>query len=202
MRTVTEEMNEPDRSHRRGVGRKGSSRIPSNGARNQVLHIDIQLDTGANCVTVRRGPLQRSAPAPGQWREIALHTSPRECRGILPFSGAVKSYLKAYIEVARSSKPNGSSTMPLPFTADVRCLMAAGRDRLQRMVQHAERHGPLLQENLNCVPEMPRTLLAHNVRNGHHYGRHPPPSSRSLHRQPRASAAPGGRLLEPSRSTA
>ena len=57
------------------------------------------------------------------------------------------------------------------FTADVPMRMEAGRDRLQRMVQHAEKHGALLLlENLNVEPPTAEVhYLAHTQEEWRYY---------------------------------
>ncbi len=145
-------------------------------ARNQVRHIDIQLDTGANAVTLfdeaRCRSIRQAAKANGV--HIALHTlSAVNVAEYSPFlSEAVEAYLKAYIEVAPKL---GAQWIVVHagyhFTADVPMRMEAGRDRLQRMVQHAERHGALLLlENLNREPENAEVhYLAHTMEEWRYY---------------------------------
>ena len=124
-------------------------------ARNQVHHIDIQLDTGANTVTLfddaRCRDIRARAKANGV--HIALHTlSAVNVAEYSPFlSEAVDAYLRAYIEVAPKLEAEWIVVHAgHHFTADVAQRMEAGRDRLQRMVKHAEQHGALLLlENLN-----------------------------------------------------
>ena len=57
------------------------------------------------------------------------------------------------------------------FTADVPMRMEAGRDRLQRMVKHAETHGALLLlENLNREPDNAEVhYLAHTMDEWRYY---------------------------------
>ncbi|WP_246523256.1 sugar phosphate isomerase/epimerase family protein [Neoroseomonas eburnea] len=145
-------------------------------ARNQVRHIDIQLDTGANAVTTfddaRCRDIRRRAEANGV--AIALHTlSAVNVAEYSPFlSEAVDSYLKAYIEVAPKLHAEWIVVHAgYHFTADVPMRMEAGRDRLQRMVKHAEQHGALLLlENLNREPENAEVhYLAHTVEEWRYY---------------------------------
>lgn len=145
-------------------------------ARNRVRHIDIQLDTGPNAVTLfdeaRCRDIRRSAEANGV--AIALHTlSAVNVAEYSPFlSDAVDRYLEAYIEVAPKLAAEWIVVHAgYHFTADVPMRMEAGRDRLQRMVRHAERHGALLLlENLNREPENAEVhYLAHTVEEWRYY---------------------------------
>lgn len=145
-------------------------------ARNQVRHIDIQLDTGANAVTLfdeaRCRAIRAAAAANGV--HIALHTlSAVNVAEYSPFlSDAVDAYMRAYIEVAPRL---GAEWIVVHagyhFTADVPMRMEAGRDRLQRMVKHAETHGALLLlENLNREPDNAEVhYLAHTMEEWRYY---------------------------------
>jgi sugar phosphate isomerase/epimerase len=124
-----------------------------------VRHIDIQLDTGPNVVThfddQRCRDIRRRAEANGV--AVALHTlSAVNVAEYSPFlSLAVDQYLKAYIEVAPRLGAHWIVVHAgYHFTADVEMRMQAGRDRLQRLVRHAENEGALLLlENLNREPD-------------------------------------------------
>ncbi len=145
-------------------------------ARNEVRHIDIQLDTGANAVTLfddaRCRAIRSSAKANGV--VVALHTlSAVNVAEYSPFlSEAVDAYMRAYIELAPKLDAEWIVVHAgYHFTADVAQRMEAGRDRLQRMVQHAERHGALLLlENLNREPENAEVhYLAHTMEEWRYY---------------------------------
>lgn len=145
-------------------------------ARNAVRHIDIQLDTGPNAVTLfddaRCRDIRARATANGV--SIALHTlSAVNVAEYSPFlSEAVDAYLQAYIEVAPRLEAEWIVVHAgYHFTADVTMRMEAGRDRLQRMVRHAERHGALLLlENLNREPDNAEVhYLAHTVEEWRYY---------------------------------
>jgi len=145
-------------------------------ARNQVRHIDIQLDTGENKVTMfddaRCRAIVASARANGV--TIALHTlSAVNVGEYSPFlSEAVDAYMRAYIEVAPKLAAEWIVVHAgYHFTADVPMRMEAGRDRLQRMVQHAEKHGALLLlENLNVEPPTAEVhYLAHTQEEWRYY---------------------------------
>ena len=143
---------------------------------NAVRHIDIQLDTGANAVTTFdaergkriRGLLERHGV------HLGLHTlSAVNVAEYSPFlSEAVDAYLKAYIEAMPLL---GASHIVVHagyhFTADVEMRMQAGRDRLKRMVEHAEKKGALLLlENLNKEPADAEVhYLAHTIEEWRYY---------------------------------
>ncbi|MBR0656860.1 sugar phosphate isomerase/epimerase family protein [Plastoroseomonas arctica] len=139
-------------------------------AANGVKHIDIQLDTGANKVTMfddaRCAAIRAQCEATGV--HVALHTlSAVNVAEYSPFlADAVDSYMRAYIEVAPKL---GAQWIVVHagyhFTADVPMRMEAARDRLKRMVAHAEQHGALLLlENLNKEPANAEVnYLAHTM---------------------------------------
>lgn len=139
-------------------------------AANGVRHIDIQLDTGANKVTMfddaRCAAIRDQCAATGV--QVALHTlSAVNVAEYSPFlADAVDSYMRAYIEVAPKL---GADWIVVHagyhFTADVPMRMEAARDRLKRMVAHAEKHGALLLlENLNKEPPNAEVhYLAHTM---------------------------------------
>lgn len=145
-------------------------------AANHVRHIDIQLDTGANAVTSFDGRRARGIRAALEKHgvHLGLHTlSAVNVAEYSPFlSEAVDAYLQAYIEAMPLL---GASSIVVHagyhFTADVEMRMAAGLERLQRMVEHAERKGALLLlENLNKEPaEAEVHYLAHTIEEWRHY---------------------------------
>lgn len=145
-------------------------------ARNEVRHIDIQLDTGPNAVTLFDDARCRDIRLRAEANNvaIALHTlSAVNVAEYSPFlSDAVDHYLKAYIDVAPKL---GAEWIVVHagyhFTADVKMRMEAGLDRLQRMVRHAEQEGALLLlENLNREPENAEVhYLAHTVEEWRYY---------------------------------
>src|ERR1700756_1536218 len=127
-------------------------------AQHGVRHIDIQLDTGENAITkfddARCAAIRKAAA--NSKVDIALHTlSAVNVAEYSPFlSEAVDAYLRAYIDIAPKL---GARWIVVHagyhFTDDVPMRMEAGRDRLQRMVAHAEMRGTLLLlENLNKEP--------------------------------------------------
>lgn len=145
-------------------------------ARNGVRYIDIQLDTGANAFTNFDDARCREIRAACERHGIhlGLHTlsaiNVAEYSPIL--SDAVDEYLKAYIDI---SPRLGAEWIVVHagyhFTADVEMRMKAGLERLQRMVEHAEkRKALLLLENLNKEPEKAEVhYLAHTVEEWRYY---------------------------------
>jgi sugar phosphate isomerase/epimerase len=145
-------------------------------AANDVRHIDIQLDTGANAVTKfdaqRARGIRTALEKHGV--HLGLHTlSAVNVAEYSPFlSDAVDAYLKAYIEAMPLL---GASSIVVHagyhFTADVEMRMAAGLERLKRMVEHAEKTGALLLlENLNKEPSDAEVhYLAHSIEEWRYY---------------------------------
>lgn len=127
-------------------------------AENDVHYIDIQLDTGANAVNTFDAERARGIRALLDKHQVhlGLHTlSAVNVAEYSPFlSEAVDAYMKAYID-AMPMLGAGSIVVHAGyhFTADVQMRMKAGLDRLQRMVEYAEKKGALLLlENLNKEP--------------------------------------------------
>jgi sugar phosphate isomerase/epimerase len=126
---------------------------------NGVRHIDIQLDTAPNIVTsfddARAATIRAALETSGV--QLHLHTlSAVNVAEYSPFlSDAVDAYLMAYIDAMPKL---GAQSIVVHagyhFTSDVPMRMEAGRERLKRMVAHAEKKGALLLlENLNKEPE-------------------------------------------------
>ncbi|WP_254453649.1 sugar phosphate isomerase/epimerase [Siccirubricoccus sp. G192] len=134
------------------------------------------MDTGANAFTRFDDARCRAirAACEGHGIHLGLHTlsavNVAEYSPLL--SEAVDAYLRAYIEIAPRL---GAEWIVVHagyhFTADVEMRMQAGLERLQRMVEHAEKHGArLLLENLNKEPEKAEVhYLAHTVEEWRHY---------------------------------
>jgi sugar phosphate isomerase/epimerase len=145
-------------------------------AANDVRHIDIQLDTGANAVTKFNAQRARGIRAALEKHgvHLGLHTlSAVNVAEYSPFlSDAVDAYLKAYIDAMPLL---GAESIVVHagyhFTADVEMRMAAGLERLKRMVEHAEKKGALLLlENLNKEPTNAEVhYLAHTIEEWRHY---------------------------------
>lgn len=145
-------------------------------AAHNVRFIDVQLDTGANRVSdiddARANAIRERAEKAGV--TIGLHTlSAVNVAEYSPFlSDAVDSYMRAYIDVAPKL---GAAWIVVHagyhFTADVKLRMEAGRERLKRMVEHAEKRGALLLlENLNKEPADAEVhYLAHTIEEWRYY---------------------------------
>jgi sugar phosphate isomerase/epimerase len=145
-------------------------------ARHQVRFIDLQLDTGANALGTiddERAATVRSACERHGIR-LGLHTaSAVNVAEYAPYVGdAVERYLGAYVDAAVGL---GAGWIVMHagfhFTSDREQRMQAGRERLRRVVDYAERKGALiLLENLNKEPEQAEVhYLAHTVEEWHFY---------------------------------
>lgn len=145
-------------------------------ARHQVHFIDIQLDTGVNALgsfdNTRATAVRQACKRYGV--HLGLHTaSAVNVAEVAPFVGdAVERYLEAYVEI---SPRLGAEWIVMHagfhFTSDKERRMAAGLDRLKRIVSHAERHDALvLLENLNKEPDEAEIhYLAHTVEEWRYY---------------------------------
>lgn len=126
--------------------------------RHGVRHIDVQLDTGANAFTridTSRARLIREAAERAEVR-IGLHTSSAVNVGEYAplLDAATDAYLRAYVDAAAMLGADWIVVHAgFHFTSDVDQRMAAGLDRLRRVVAYAETKGArLLLENLNKEP--------------------------------------------------
>ncbi len=139
-------------------------------AAHSVRFVDVQLDTGANAlgtIDERRAAALR-AGCERHGIHLGLHTaSAVNVAEYAPFVGdAVEQYLRAYVDAACLL---GAEWIVMHagfhFTSDRDERMAAGRERLQRIVAYAEQRGALiLLENLNKEPlEAEVHYLAHTV---------------------------------------
>ena len=145
-------------------------------AAHQVRWIDIQLDTGPNALPsiddARAAAIRRACQQRGV--HLGLHTaSAVNVAEYAPHvADAVDRYLEAYVEVAPRL---GAEWIVIHagyhFTSDKEMRMAAGFERLKRIVGHAERHGALvLLENLNKEPDDAEVhYLAHTVEEWRYY---------------------------------
>ena len=139
-------------------------------ARHQVRFIDLQLDTGANALGTiddKRAAAVRAA-CERQGIRLGLHTaSAVNVAEYAPYVGdAVERYLEAYVGAAvRLGAGWIVVHAGFHFTSDREQRMQAGRERLRRVVDYAERKGALiLLENLNKEPEQAEVhYLAHTV---------------------------------------
>jgi sugar phosphate isomerase/epimerase len=139
-------------------------------AANQVGFIDVQLDSGANALGTiddKRAAAVRAACERHGVR-LGLHTaSAVNVAEYAPYVGdAVEQYLRAYVDAAvRLGAGWIVMHAGFHFTSDKAERMQAGRERLKRVVDYAERRGALvLLENLNKEPEAAEVhYLAHTV---------------------------------------
>ena len=145
-------------------------------AAHDVRFVDVQLDTGANALGTIDAP-RAAALRAGCERHgvhLGLHTSSAvNVAEYAPYVGdAVERYLAAYVDAATLL---GAEWIVMHagfhFTSDREERIAAGRERLQRIVAYAEEKGALvLLENLNKEPEAAEVhYLAHTVEEWRHY---------------------------------
>jgi len=145
-------------------------------ARHDVRGIDIQLDTAENALTSFDDARARAVRASCEKHGIhlGLHTlSAVNVAEYSPYVGeAVDQYLRAYVD---ASSKLGAAWIVVHagyhFTADKEQRMAAGLERLKRIVDYAERHqAVLLLENLNKEPvDAEVHYLAHTIEEWRYY---------------------------------
>jgi sugar phosphate isomerase/epimerase len=145
-------------------------------AAHEVRFVDVQLDSGANALGTidERRAARLRAGCERHGIHIGLHTaSAVNVAEYAPYVGdAVERYLEAYVDAAVLL---GAEWIVMHagfhFTSDREQRIAAGRERLQRIVAYAERQGALiLLENLNKEPEAAEVhYLAHTVEEWRHY---------------------------------
>jgi sugar phosphate isomerase/epimerase len=145
-------------------------------AEHQIRYIDIELDSGDNALPRIDGP--RGARVRGLCERygvrLGLHTSSAvNVAEEAPFvADAVEIYLKAYVD---ASMRLGAKWIVMHagfhFGSDKSERMRAGRNRLKRVVAHAENKGAtILLENLNKEPEEAEIhYLAHTVEEWRYY---------------------------------
>src|SRR5437016_6561849 len=145
-------------------------------AAHDVRFVDVQLDTGANALGTIDGARAAALRAACERHGIhlGLHTSSAvNVAEYAPYVGdAVEQYLAAYVDAAcRLGAEWIVMHAGFHFTADREERIAAGRERLMRIVTHAEQKGALiLLENLNKEPEQAEVhYLAHTVEEWRHY---------------------------------
>src|SRR5688572_28392320 len=139
-------------------------------ASNGLRHFDIQLDTGENalpkldkkrCAAVRK-LLDKHGIALGLHTNSAVNVAEYSPH----VSDAVTEYLKRYVEMVPAL---GASWTEMHagyhFTKDKKARMEAGKERLKRVVAHAEKKKALvLLENLNKEPDNAEVhYLAHTI---------------------------------------
>ncbi len=142
----------------------------------EVRFVDVQLDTGANALGTIDEPRAAALRAVCERHGIhlGLHTSSAvNVAEYAPYVGdAVEQYLRAYVDAAILL---GAEWIVMHagfhFTSDREERIAAGRERLMRIVAYAETRGALiLLENLNKEPQDAEVhYLAHTVEEWRHY---------------------------------
>jgi sugar phosphate isomerase/epimerase len=145
-------------------------------AKSGLRHFDIQLDTGENalpkwdakrCAAVRK-LLDKHGIALGLHTNSAVNVAEYSPH----VSDAVTEYLKRYVDLVIKL---GASWTEMHagyhFTKDKKARMEAGKERLKRVVAHAEKKKALvLLENLNKEPEQAEVhYLAHTVEEWQYY---------------------------------
>jgi sugar phosphate isomerase/epimerase len=145
-------------------------------AKNGLRHIDIQLDTGENALPkfdARRCAVVRKL-LDKHGIELGLHTN--SAVNVAEYSphvsDAVTEYLKRYVDlVPRLGASWTEMHAGYHFTKDRKARMEAGKERLKRVVAHAEKKKALvLLENLNKEPQDAEVhYLAHTVEEWQYY---------------------------------
>jgi sugar phosphate isomerase/epimerase len=145
-------------------------------AAHRVRFIDVQLDAGPSPLgtinEARAAGIRAACERHGI--HLGLHTSSAvNVAEYAPYVGdAVERYLEAYIDAARRL---GAEWIVVHagfhFTSDRDERMKAGRERLKRIADYAERKGALvLLENLNKEPAAAEVhYLAHTVEEWRYY---------------------------------
>lgn len=145
-------------------------------AANGVKHIDIQLDTAANAITTfddqRCANVRAALDQHGV--HLALHTlSAVNIAEYSPYVGdAVDAYLRSYVDIFPKL---GAQWIVVHagyhFTSDKKLRMDAGKERLKRIADHAEKKkAVILLENLNKEPADAEVhYLAHTVEEWQYY---------------------------------
>jgi sugar phosphate isomerase/epimerase len=145
-------------------------------AKNGLHHIDIQLDTGENALpkfdTKRCAGVRKLLDEHG----IALGLHTNSAVNVAEYSPVVSDAVTKYLETYVDLVPKlGASWTEMHagyhFTRDKDARMAAGRERLKRIVGHAEKKKVLvLLENLNKEPQDAEVhYLAHTVEEWQYY---------------------------------
>jgi len=145
-------------------------------ATNGVRFIDVQLDTAENALSTFDAKRCSAVRKQLDKRRIKLGLHTNSAVNVAEYSphvsDAVTDYLKSYVDIFPKL---GASWMVVHagyhFTKDKAMRMKAGRERLQRVVAHAEKKKALvLLENLNKEPEDAEVhYLAHTVEEWQYY---------------------------------
>jgi len=145
-------------------------------AQNAVKFIDVQLDTGENVLTTFDAKRCAAVRKQLEKRRVRLGLHTNSAVNVAEYSphvaDAVTDYLNRYVDLFPRL---GASWMVVHagyhFTKDKALRMKAGRERLARVVAHAEKRKALvLLENLNKEPEDAEVhYLAHTVEEWQYY---------------------------------
>lgn len=145
-------------------------------AKNGVRFIDVQLDTAENALTTFDAKRCTAVRKQLDKRRIKLGLHTNSAVNVAEYSphvaDAVTDYLKSHVDIFPRL---GASWMVVHagyhFSKDKALRMKAGRERLQRVVAHAEKKKALvLLENLNKEPEDAEVhYLAHTVEEWQYY---------------------------------
>jgi sugar phosphate isomerase/epimerase len=145
-------------------------------AEHRVRYIDIQLDTGDNALGTISGIRGSRVRALCEKHGVSLGLHTNSGVNVAEYAphvaDAVEAYLKAYIDAAvRLGAKWIVMHAGFHFTSDRAQRMQVGRERLQRVVAHAENKGALvLLENLNKEPDDAEVhYLAHTVEEWRYY---------------------------------
>jgi sugar phosphate isomerase/epimerase len=145
-------------------------------AKNGVRFIDVQLDTGENALTTFNAKRCTAVRKQLDKRRIKLGLHTNSAVNVAEYSpymaDAATDYLKSYVDIFPRL---GASWMVVHagyhFKEDKALRMKAGRERLRRVVAHAEKKKALvLLENLNKEPgDAEVHYLAHTVEEWQYY---------------------------------
>jgi sugar phosphate isomerase/epimerase len=148
-------------------------------AAHRVRFIDIQLDTGDNALGSISGVRGSRVKALCERHGVRLGLHTASAVNVAEYApivaDAVEAYLKAYVD---ASVRLGAKWIVMHagfhFTSDKAQRMQAGRERLRRVIAHAENKGALiLLENLNKEPDDAEVhYLAHTVEEWRYYFEH------------------------------
>jgi sugar phosphate isomerase/epimerase len=145
-------------------------------AKNGVRFIDVQLDTAENALTTFDAKRCAAVRKQLEKRRIKLGLHTNSAVNVAEYSphvaDAATDYLKSYVDIFPRL---GASWMVVHagyhFKEDKALRMKAGRERLRRVVAHAEKKKALvLLENLNKEPQDAEVhYLAHTVEEWQYY---------------------------------
>jgi sugar phosphate isomerase/epimerase len=145
-------------------------------AEHRVRYIDIQLDTGDNALGTISGIRGSRVRALCERHGVTLGLHTASAVNVAEYApivaDAVEAYLKAYVD---ASVRLGAKWIVMHagfhFTSDKTQRMREGRERLRRVIAHAENKGALiLLENLNKEPDDAEIhYLAHTIDEWRYY---------------------------------